>query len=167
MMLKITKKRFLYIFVIFFLASLFLISAKVTANYPSSMSLSYNSSTKVLDVTITHNIGSDSPNDHYIKLVEIKLNGSTIISQPYTSQPNTNTFTYQYNMTAGDGAPVQVTATCNKFGDITRSIIIGDDSGNQNGSTEISGYLGFLIITSLALIVLLPLIYRKIKIRII
>ena len=158
------KKKLLYIFVIFFIGILTLITINGKAHNPSNMSLSYNSNTDVLSVTITHNVAD--PNSHYIESVEIKLNGSTIINQPYSSQPSTSTFTYQYNITAGVGAPIQVTATCNQVGSITRSITVGDDSGDQNGTTEISGYLGFLIITNLALIVLLPLIYRKIKIRI-
>ncbi|MFX1329706.1 MAG: hypothetical protein ACFE91_16375 [Promethearchaeota archaeon] len=159
-----TKKRILYNFAIFFIGILSLMAISGKAHNPSSMSLSYDSNTEILSVSIKHTV--NNPNSHFIESVEIKLNGSTIINQPYTSQPSTSTFTYQYNITAGVGATIQAIATCNQIGSITRSIIVGDDSGGQDGTTEIPGYLGFLIITTLALIILLPLIYRKIKIRI-
>ncbi|MFW9823462.1 MAG: hypothetical protein ACFFE4_11030, partial [Candidatus Thorarchaeota archaeon] len=66
----------------------------VKANPPSSISLVYNIGTEQLDVSITHfNSGSST---HIIDQVVIKVNGVTVKTQSYTSQPG-NSFTYSYN----------------------------------------------------------------------
>ena len=156
------KKSILYLFLTIILVYISAYSINAKANTPSGMSLSYNSSTNVLDVTITHNTGVDP--DHYIQSVRINVNASTVKTETYTSQPNSGTFTYQIdNITANEGATIQATATCSIAGSITRSIVIGSDSGDQNGDPQISGYFGIILIIAASAIIILPLINKKIK----
>jgi len=156
-----SKKKILYLLGIFLVFLITMTTLNVKAHSPSSMSLSYDSTSEVLSVTITHSVSD--PNSHFIESVEIKVNGSTAINQPYTSQPSSSTFTYQYDITAGDGATIQVIATCNQAGSITRSIAIGDDSNGQNGDSTISGYLGTIFLIGISVAFSIPIIYKKIR----
>jgi hypothetical protein len=168
-MLLMTKKKIIFSFVSFFIVFISLTTLSVKANNPSGMSLNYNSSTKLLDVTITHNTGTDPT--HYIQSVTVRVNGSIVKSETYTSQPNSGTFTYHYdNITANIGATIQATAICSIAGTITRSITLTDNSGDPNGDPVgpngdpvIPGYLGILIITAACLAIVLPKIYKRTK----
>jgi len=83
------------------------------ATSPQDVKLDYDAATETLSVTITH--PSSFPSFHYIKYVEIN-NGSGTIRNTYESQPDQDTFTYTYKVSAAPGAMLEVTATCSMYG---------------------------------------------------
>ena len=157
-----SKKSFLLGLSFFFIICLSITIIKVNANPPSDMSLSYDSGTDQLDVSITH-LNGGSPG-HYIENVTVRVNGSLVHSEAYTSQPSSTSFTYQYNsIVANIGATIHVWANCSLTGDIiTRTLIVG---GNNGSSINIPGYLGMWIILCAFMSILVPLIYKKIRER--
>lgn len=156
-----SRKSNFYMFLFFSATFLFLIAPNVNANPISTINLNYNSSTEELSVTITHIVSN--PTTHYVNSVVIKVNGSTVKSEVYYSQPTASTFIYQYaNITANDGATIEVTVSCNLSGpNPPVSIIIGD--GGQNGEPLIPGYLGLVLVIVASIIFCLPFIYKKSK----
>ena len=155
-----SKKRFLLGLSLFFVVCLSMTFIKVQANPPSNMSLSYSSGTDQLDVSITH-LTSNTPG-HFIENVTIRVNGSLVHSEVYTSQPSPTSFTYQYNsIVANIGATIHVWANCSFTGDIiTRTLIVG---GNNGSSPNIPGYLGIWIILGTLMSIMIPMIYKKIR----
>lgn len=113
------------------------------AHSPSDVSLSYNSQTSELSVSITHSVSD--PSTHYVESVEISLNSQNFHTFSYTSQPDANQFTYTYeiNLTAGD--VVEVTATCNLGGSKSASLTFNpaddstDDTTNDSTDNSIDG----------------------------
>lgn len=151
-----SKKSMLLVLAIFSAILLIGINVDVMAHSASDLNLSYNSTTKELDVTINH-VVSDR-NSHFIISVEIKVNGITVTTEPYTSQPTTSTFLYQYtNITASNGDTITVIAICNSVGTISRSITVG-----ESVAPGIPGYLGFWLIVVLSVITLLTIIRKRI-----
>lgn len=135
----------------------------VRAHNPADLDLDYNSNTEVLTVTILH--GVSDPNSHYIESVHITVNGSTVLNELYTSQPTSSTFSYMYNITASEGARIQVTATCNVGGDNTGCIIVGSGSCEPEGGA-IPGYLGLMMIFGISAIILSTVTHKNIRKRI-
>ena len=155
-----SKKSILYWFLMILLLGISAAIINVKANFPSSISLDYNSGTKQLDVTITHNNGGTP--GHYIEEVTIRVNGSIVNTSLYVSQPSV-TFTYNYyNITANDGATIQVTVVCTISGPTNREIVVGGGT-TSNGDPAIPGYLGFMIFVAISILALLLLKYRRIR----
>ncbi|MHA2038164.1 MAG: hypothetical protein ACW98X_17135 [Promethearchaeota archaeon] len=161
------KKSSQYLFVVFFLIGIFAIITSVKANPISSISLSYNSGTKQLDVTVTHFNGGDSI--HITNLVAIKVNGTYVKIEAYTSQPSTTTLYTFDNITANVGATIEAIARCSVSGNSSNSIVVQSPpppNGNgspTNGEPTIPGFLGVIIITSLSITTLLTIYYIKIR----
>jgi hypothetical protein len=63
-----------------------------------------------LSVTVTHPV--DDPKTHYVRGVQVKINGEVISDPPYKSQPGRNSFTYTYDVMANPEDSVWVVATC-------------------------------------------------------
>lgn len=142
--------------IIFVLLLIVLLSIKVVAHSPSSISLDYNKETKELIVTITH-IVSDSA-DHYIYNITIEKNNQFYKSFDYTNQPTTSTFNYNYNgIDAEFGDMLSVVAFCNKGGQ--KSVSLTVDSNDLNKNTP--GFEIITIIFAIALILFCKL--RKTK----
>ena len=120
-------------FVILLLVIPALLISPVAAHPPSALNLTYNSSTTVLSVTITHSVRD--PADHYIDLVEIRSGNAILISANYTSQPTTGTFTYLYTVPAKSGDLLEVNASCNKGGSLTETVQVpaGGIAGTRSG----------------------------------
>jgi len=93
----------------------------VAAHPPSDMTLSYNEISRILSVTITHQV--PNPQNHYIREVLVTINGKTVNDSFYTSQPTKDTFTYQYPIDTRTGDEIAVTATCVLTGSLTRTLI--------------------------------------------
>jgi hypothetical protein len=109
--------------------SLILISSGAYANPPDDMILEYDSTTSTLEVTITH--PTLDPNTHYIYKVDISVNGELYLSEEYTSQPTSDIFTYSYIVIANANDEISVTAICNLFGSITRTLTVpSEDAPN-------------------------------------
>ena len=100
----------------------FLYPGVSSATSPQDVKLAYDAATETLSVTITH--PSSFPSFHYIKYVEIN-NGSGAIRNTYESQPEQDTFTYTYKVSAAPGATLEVTATCSMYGYKTVSLTPG------------------------------------------
>lgn len=159
------KKSILFGLSIFFVLFLTLTIIKVNANPISSMSLNYNSNTQQLDVSITHLTGGTP--GHYIENVTIRVNGSIVHSEAYTSQPSPTSFTYQYNsIVANIGATIEVWANCSFTGDtITRQLVVSGDNGTTSPDGAIPGYFGMWLIVIACVSIISFLIYKKIKKR--
>lgn len=118
------KRNLIWFLITLNLLSISLISPNVSPHAASGMSLSYDFNDQELSVSITHSVGN--PSSHYILSVTIRVNDTIDTADVYTSQPTTMTFIYLYNITAGHGADIQVTAVCNSFGTLIRSIVAVD-----------------------------------------
>jgi hypothetical protein len=90
------------------------------ANAPKEVALSYDAAARTLTVQITH--PSPAPSMHYVKYVEIKIDGKPLLSEKYTSQPAPATFSYTYPVEPGAGNVLEVTASCNLFGSRTEKL---------------------------------------------
>jgi len=148
------KKNKLYLIGFLFALSLLFSIGQVKAHNPSNMTLEYNSGTETLSVTISHS--SANFNTHYIYEVNVTVNGGPGVDQGYTSQPS-NTFTYNYNLTAMAGNVIEVYARCTQAGIITRSLTVGQPD------EEIPGFIGLWIFMGVSMIILISLINKKLK----
>lgn len=90
--------------------TLYLLIMPVTAHAPTNITIAYNPDMHKLYVTITHPV--DDPATHYVRGVQVKINGDVISDPTYKSQPAKNTFTYTYDVMANPGDAVWVVATC-------------------------------------------------------
>jgi hypothetical protein len=79
------------------------------AHAPSNITMSYNPDLHKLFVTVTH--PTDDPATHYVRGVQVKLNGDVISDPLYKSQPGKNSFTYSYDVMANYGDTIWVVAT--------------------------------------------------------
>ena len=82
----------------------------VTAHTPSNITITYNPDMHKLFVTVTHPV--DDPKTHYVRGVQVKINGEVISDPLYKSQPGKNSFTYSYDVMANPEDAVWVIATC-------------------------------------------------------
>ena len=140
------------IFLIFTLSSI-----SVNAHSPSDMNLSYNITTKELNVSITHQVSD--PNTHYVNNIVIKLNGETNISKDYTSQPGSS-FTYTYeNFEATIDDEIEVAAFCIQGGSISKQLIV--TSGEVSKSDDDSSTPGFELILFMVALIVLMIVIRK------
>lgn len=155
------KKKSLILFSVFFCVVILIMSKVVNAN-PPGISIVYDSGTKQLDVTFSHDNGGVP--SHYISSVTIEVNGSTVKTELYLNQTGIS-FTYNYgNITANPGATIKVTAVCTITGATSNSIVVpGGDGDPTNGEPTISGYVGLLVISLISLLTLLTINYLKIR----
>ena len=93
------------------------------AHAPKDVTLSYDATSQMLAVTITHK--SPFPGAHYIKNVEIRKNGTIVSANQYENQPDQATFTYRYKVPAKAGETLEVKAGCSLFGSKTVNLTIG------------------------------------------
>lgn len=93
------------------------------ANAPKDVQLSYDSTSRILTVTITHK--SPFPKFHYIKIVEIKKNGNVVSTNKYKNQPDQATFAYSYKVPAKAGDTLEVSASCSLYGSKTINLTAG------------------------------------------
>ncbi|MCK5300552.1 MAG: hypothetical protein KAJ21_01525, partial [Thermoplasmatales archaeon] len=124
------KNMFLKINIIFFcLFLLILTTNNVSAHPPLKLNIKYIKENEVVFVNISHSVTTDN---HYIKSIEIQLNGENYDTFEYTSQPSRTSFSYNYTIAANDGDNIKIKAICNQFGTLTRELTIGE---NNNGSS--------------------------------
>ncbi len=119
-------KKYLFVALIIISTSFFV--NQVVAHPPENIDLSYNISTQVLTVTITHNTAN--LNSHYVDKVEVYKNDVSIIEKDYTSQPS-NTFTLTFNFQAFVGDIIKVEAECNQVGKTEETITVTDNTQNN------------------------------------
>jgi len=157
-----TKKKIYLGLVIFFIAATLVGTQNVRAHKPTSILLSYSSNPSSIDVGISHPV--DDPNTHYIETVVVKVNGTTVITETYTSQPNANNFHYIYNITAGYNDNVLVTVTCVEGGTSSICLTIGVGSCSTGGGPpSIPGFPGVWVVIGISVVILLTLNYKKLR----
>lgn len=153
----IYSKRLIFLIATFVLFSLVLSSANVYAHSPSDMNLSYNNTTKELEVKIKHQVSN--PNSHYVTNIVVKINGETNLSKEYTSQPG-NDFTYTFeNIETVEGDIIEVTALCNQGGSISRQLTVS--SGEVSESDEDGSTPGFELLLFIITIIAFLIIRKK------
>jgi len=134
-----------YIVLFLTLAFSTVFAMQALAHPPQDMVLSYDLDTSSLDVTITHN--SPASSAHYINQIDVFVNDELVLTQEYTSQPSTTTWTYTYDIEAEVGDVIEVTAYCNIQGQISRSITVEDPNADNPPVVQITnptkGYFHF------------------------
>jgi len=86
-------------------------NSSVKADAPITLDIAYHLDEQYVSVWFTH--GVTDPNYHYVSLVTIQVNGTSVRNETYTSQPTHNVWNYKYyGIVAGDRADIRVNATC-------------------------------------------------------
>ena len=109
-------------YALMFLLLLSLCPALAQATAPKDVKITYDASSQILTVTITHK--SAFTNSHYIKYVEITKNGTSVSKNIYENQPEPETFTYTYPVPAAKGDSLAVKASCSMYGSKTATLDI-------------------------------------------
>lgn len=91
-------------------AFLLLLILPATATAPSNITITYNPDMHRLFVTVTH--PTENPETHYIRGVQVKINGEVISDPTYKNQTGRTSFTKSYDVMANPGDSVWVVATC-------------------------------------------------------
>ncbi len=93
------------------------------AHPPSDIKITYDPTTKVVTAIIYHNVSD--PIKHYIKKVDIGLNGKEILGQTISREDNNLTQTVSYLIPdAKAGDTLSVEGYCNLSGNLTKNIKI-------------------------------------------
>ncbi len=107
------------IFVIF-LVLVFGMTGTVPAHPPSGMDIQYDQGTGQLVVVIDHPV--QNPDTHFIKSVTLVKNKGQQQSFQYTSQSSADRAAYRFDIPAGAGDQISVSATCNLFGSLEKTV---------------------------------------------
>jgi hypothetical protein len=97
-----------------------LIPGLAYTNAPEDIQLSYDETAQSIKVSITH--PSTSPDKHYITKVQIIKNRAVVQTADYNSQPNRDTFSYDYRVPVSPRDVVEVKVTCNVSGTKTKKL---------------------------------------------
>jgi hypothetical protein len=166
---KMSKKKtiaFLSIFLIFSVSAIFM--GNVKAHNPYHLDLKYIPAETKLSVGFVH--GVTDREYHYVERVLIQVNGSTVVDQPYTSQPTTNVWFYEYTFVAVNGDNITVTAFCTLEGphgpgETTKTLILGAISPFHKGSFATVTVPTIISTIIVAVIAFLPKFSQKMKKR--
>ena len=133
--------RFIVLAAVSLIIALCISAAPAGAHSPAAMSLAYNETAGELAVTITHQV--IDPATHYVREVQLSVDGQTAKTIPYTSQPSATTFTYSYPLQVQEGNSVKVDASCILGGSVTRTLVVPGSTGptpvvpGSTGSTPV------------------------------
>ena len=155
-----SKKKLYFVLLIFFIAATLARTQNAKAHKPDSLNLGFTSP-NTLNLIISHPV--DDPTSHYISSVVIQINGSTVLTESYTSQPDDNWWEYRYNTTASTNDRIEVTVTCIEGGSVSICLILGVGGCPQDGGPSIPGYLGLWVILGISVIILLTANHRKLR----
>jgi len=98
-------------------------TVSVLAHPPSDIKINYNPKTQLLSITVDHQV--ENPKPHYIKEIEVFLNGKKIILQNFNQQAGqlVQVAIYQvYGLIPGD--KIGVEAECSRFGSLRKDFKI-------------------------------------------
>ena len=157
-----STKKLIGILSIFLVMGIAFSATNVKAHKPMHLDFLYDADNDILKITVIH--GVTDPTVHYISSITIQVNHSTILVTPYTSQPTTNIFTYEYpGIVLTNDDYVEAIAICSLEGSTTMHIVWSywEDKGS------FSSVIGPTLISTIlvAIIVLLPAISQKLKKR--
>ena len=113
------KKIVLFLFIF----SCFYFCNTVYAHPPAKIEISYNKEEKIVSAVITHTVSNVQK--HYIKKVDVSLNGIEIINQKIKRQDkNVTQKVLYYIPEARKGDVVSIKAYCSRSGKLTKEIKI-------------------------------------------
>lgn len=93
------------------------------AHPPSEIRLSFDPKSRLLQATVIHD--TKKPEEHFIKSIQIKINGKEAVKQTYLRQSDAQNRTASYLMEdAKAGDEIAVTGECNVFGKKTETLKI-------------------------------------------
>jgi len=105
---------------------MFVFAAAISTAYahpPSDIKITFNAETKILQAVIIHN--ASNPINHYIKTVDIGLNGKRIIEQIISRQDNNESQTVSYFIPdVKDGDVLSVDGYCSISGNLKKEITV-------------------------------------------
>ncbi len=91
------------------------------AHPPSDIKITFDPTTKMLTAIIYHNVSN--PTKHYIKKVDVGLNGKEILTQSISREDNNLTQTVSYLIPdAKPGDTISVEGYCSISGNLTKEI---------------------------------------------
>lgn len=131
------------------------VSPVVSAHPPSDMALAYDSDVEVLNITISHAVSN--VDSHYIDALEISKNDVAYTTKAYSTQPSSSTFTYSISVQAVEGDILAVTASCNQYGSLKKSLTLNGETTETNGAPGFS----LLLLCAAAAIALLLCTTKK------
>jgi hypothetical protein len=95
--------------------------ASAFAHPPSGIKLSFDGDARLLQVTVMHD--TQKPDEHFIKSIQIRINGKDAVRQSYIKQTDPQKRTALVlleDVKAGD--EISVTGECNVFGKKTETV---------------------------------------------
>lgn len=93
------------------------------AHPPSDIIITFDSTTKMLQAVIVHKV--NNPLSHYIKTVDVGLNGKEISIQNFTRQDNNDSRTVSYHIPdAKEGDVLSVEGYCSISGKLQKEITV-------------------------------------------
>ena len=104
--------------------SFFAVVSAAYAHPPSDIQISFDPATKMLQAVIIHN--TSNPASHYIKKVDVALNGKEIIGQEISKQDNNESQTVHYLIPdAKEGDVISVEGYCSISGKLKKEFKVG------------------------------------------
>ena len=114
------RRSVVFLFFAIFLAGV----SKVYAHPPSDIKITFDPATKMLHAVIFHN--TSNPVNHYIKKVDVGLNGKEIIEHQISKEDNNETQTVSYLIPdAKEGDVLSVEGYCSISGKLKKEITVG------------------------------------------
>lgn len=108
---------------IFLIVVMSLVSGTVYAHPPSDIKITFDPTTKMLQAVIFHN--TSNPVSHYIKKVDVGLNGKEIIEHQISREDNNETQTVRYFIPdAKEGDSLSVEGYCSISGKLKKEITV-------------------------------------------
>ncbi len=105
------------------LFTFFTVISTAFAHPPSDIQITFDAKTKMLDAVIMHN--TSNPVNHYIKKVDVGLNGEEIIEQSIGRQENSLSQTVHYLISdVKDGDVLYVEGYCSISGVLKKEITV-------------------------------------------
>lgn len=95
---------------------------------PANVDVSLTDSGKI-QVVVTHPVGN--PKDHYIKKIEVFVNGEKVKEAEYTSQVG-NQQIEAFDITVKKGDKVSAKAYCNKYGEKTGEMVVEEPEAQES-----------------------------------
>jgi hypothetical protein len=114
------KKTLIAFILIFALASIY-------AHPPADIKLSYDKESKILSVTVIHNIKTSKipdPNKHFIKKIALNVNGNELIVESISAQQSDEGEKSAYLLNVSQGDRISVSAACSLSGNKTAELQI-------------------------------------------
>ena len=76
-----------------------------------------------IDLVVSHSVSN--PSTHYVKRIEVKLNGEKAAEKDFTSQTDDMTQKTSFDIPSlKKGDVIDITAYCSKYGDVKKSVTV-------------------------------------------